>query len=76
MTISADTRLLVLLEFLFNRHNLWIGSLFVVFMACRACCDRNVGRKSTHRAGPRNVDVAGRALHYVLTFSTLVIKFC
>ena len=76
VAIGARTGFLVLLEFLFNRHDLWIRRLLVVFMARHACRNRDVRRQSAQCAGARNVYVAGRAFHYVLAFSTFVIELC
>ena len=76
VTVRAIARFLVLLKFVFDRPHLWISRFLVVPVTGSADRDRNVGNQSRQRASPRDIDVTGRALLYVLSLATLVTEHC
>src|SRR5258708_11751506 len=74
VAIRAVARFLELCQLVFDRSDLRIRRLLVVFVTCRACGHRNVGRESAERTSPRDVDVTGRALLHMVFLATFVTE--
>ena len=74
VAIGAATRLLKLLELLFNRSHLRIGRLLVVLVTSSACGDWNIRSQSTQSAGAGDVNVTGRAFHHVLALTAFMTE--
>lgn len=76
VAIGAPGSLLVLLKLFFDRGYFWISSFLVVLMTSDTSGDWNIGRKTTQRAGPRDVDVTGSAFHYMLSLTAFMTEHC
>jgi len=74
VAIRATAALLSLLKLFFYRRDPGIGRLFVVLVT--SCADRNwnIGSETAQRACPGDIDVTGRALHYMLALAALVTE--
>ena len=74
VTVHTAIRLLVLLKLFFDGCDFRISRLLIVLVTSRARSNWDVGRQSAQRAGARNVDMAGRALHDVFAFATFMAE--
>src|SRR5712672_4011594 len=76
VAISAGGGFLKLLKLFFNRRDFRIGCFLIVPVTGGARSDRHIGCQSAQGRGPRDVDVAGGALHDVLAFGAFVTEHC
>lgn len=76
MTIRAAARLLKLRQLFFDSRDLRIGRFLVVLVTGNARGDRHIRGQTAQRAGSRNINVARRALAYVLTFAAFMTEHC
>ena len=74
MAIGAAAGLLQLREFFLDSSYLRISRFLAVLVTSSARGDWDVGRESTQSACARNLDMAGRALHYVFAFATFMAE--
>ena len=76
VAIHAVGRLLKLRQLFFNRSDFRVSGSLVVLVTSSADRNRHIRSKTAQRAGSRDVDVTGRALHDVLALAAFVREHC
>ena len=74
MAIVALAGLLKLCQLSFDRHNVFVGSRFLVVMTGSATDNRHIRSKTAQCADAGNIYVTGRALNRMRVFAALMTE--